>query len=162
MGSLYFLQSSRKRCHLPGCDGPEDFVYQIGVLQVAGPYAKQSFICTVHQSCTIGPVHGLHLKDGHKLLVRGHSLCHDDPVNSTFSLSFAGNTSSPSAAPQQQPLNSSSRNGTPQHELRNSSSPTAAPQQQLPNSSPASGLTYEGVKANILYLFIWTSQNPNG
>jgi len=63
-------------CALPGCKNEaEDFVHQIGTLEVEGPYAEHEFSCYVGEECSVAPVRGEGLGNGHTLLFRSHGTC---------------------------------------------------------------------------------------
>eukprot|EP00930_Biecheleria_cincta_P035475 TRINITY_DN24396_c0_g2_i1.p1 TRINITY_DN24396_c0_g2~~TRINITY_DN24396_c0_g2_i1.p1 ORF type:complete len:4398 (+),score=706.18 TRINITY_DN24396_c0_g2_i1:1156-13194(+) len=54
-------------CALP-CKGPEDkFAFEVGQLEIEGPYSGQRFSCVAGRRCVVAPLQGVHLQNGDQL-----------------------------------------------------------------------------------------------
>merc|ERR1712232_332840 len=65
------------------CSKKEDFLHQIGHLDVVGPSAAQTFTCMAGEACSISPIRG-ELADGFTLLLRSAGFCGDPLTQGCF------------------------------------------------------------------------------
>lgn len=61
-----------------GCTKREDFMHEVGKLEVKGPNDGHTFKCSWSKPCVVNPIHGTNLFDGQRLLYTSREACRVD------------------------------------------------------------------------------------